>query len=164
MTQVVVSRHPLLLHKLARLRDRATDCVAFRHLGREISQILFLEATQDLPLQAVAVRTPLAECEGQRVAERIGIMPVLRAGLGMAEAILDIYPEARVWHLGLYRDHATLQPVTYYNKLPAEPDIDVSILVDPMLATGGPAVAAVAILKPWGPKRTKNLAIIPAPE
>jgi uracil phosphoribosyltransferase len=165
MTQAVsVSCHPLLLHKLAQLRDRATNDVAFRHLIREISQVLFFEATQDLHLESVTVQTPLAPCQCQRIAERIGIVPILRAGLGMAEAILEVYPEARVWHLGLYRDHATLQPVTYYNKLPAEPNIDLSILVDPMLATGGSAVAAVDILKRWGAKKIKYVGIIAAPE
>jgi uracil phosphoribosyltransferase len=161
---VSVSRHPLLLHKLARLRDRTTDYVAFRSLVREISQILFFEATHDLHLESLTVQTPLAECPGQCIGERIGIMPILRAGLGMAEAILDVYPEAHVWHLGLYRDHRTLQPVTYYNKLPAEPNIDLSMLVDPMLATGGSAVAAVDILKRWGARKIKYIGIIAAPE
>jgi uracil phosphoribosyltransferase len=161
---VTVSRHPLLLHNLARLRDRHTDPVVFRRLIRSISQILFFEATHDVPLEPVTVQSPLAACAGQRIAERIGLMPILRAGLGMAEAILDVYPEARVWHLGLYRDHATLQPVTYYNKLPAEADIDLSILVDPMLATGGSAVAAVDILKRWGATKIKYVGIIAAPE
>jgi uracil phosphoribosyltransferase len=91
-------------------------------------------------------------------------MPILRAGLGMAEAILEMIPEARVWHLGLYRDHQTLKPVTYYNKLPAEPPIDLSLVIDPMLATGGSAVAAVDILKRWGARRIKFLGLIAAPE
>jgi uracil phosphoribosyltransferase len=165
MTQpVIVSRHPLLLHKLARLRDRDTDHIAFRNLVRDVSQILFFEATHDLHLETITIQSPLAACEGHRVGERIGLMPILRAGLGMAEAILDIYPAARVWHLGLYRDHETLQPVTYYNKLPAEADIDLCILVDPMLATGGSAVLAVDILKRWGAKRIKYVGIIAAPE
>jgi uracil phosphoribosyltransferase len=113
---------------------------------------------------SVRVQTPLAECAGYRIGERIGLMPILRAGLGMAEAILDLVPDARVWHLGLYRDHETLKPVTYYSKLPPVPNIDLSIIVDPMLATGGSAVMAVDILKRWGARRIKFLGLLAAPE
>jgi uracil phosphoribosyltransferase len=161
---VFVSRHPLVLHKLARLRDRTTEPSAFREQVRGISQLLFYEATLDLRLAPVVVQTPLAECAGQRIAERIGLMPILRAGLGMAEAILEVEPDASVWHLGLYRDHQTLKPVTYYNKLPERPDIDLSLVVDPMLATGGSAVAAVDILRRWGARRIKFLGLIAAPD
>ena len=164
MASVHLSRHPLVLHKLTMLRSRTTDCKIFRELVREIAQLLFYEATQDLRLTAVQVQTPLAECAGHRIAERIGLMPILRAGLGMAEAILDLIPDARVWHLGLYRDHETLKPVTYYNKLPAQPDIDVCLILDPMLATGGSAVAAVDVLKDWGAAQIKFLGLIAAPE
>jgi uracil phosphoribosyltransferase len=161
---VHVSRHPLVLHKVTRLRDRDTEPRTFRQLVRELTQLLFYEATQDLALAPLTVRTPLAECPGHRVAEPIGLMPILRAGLGMAEAILDLAPQAQVWHLGLYRDHHTLQPVTYYNKLPSQPTVNLSILLDPMLATGGSAVAAVDILKRWGLTRIKFLGLIAAPE
>jgi uracil phosphoribosyltransferase len=161
---VVVSRHPLVLHKLTQLRDRDTGPRVFRHLVGEVAQLLFYEATLDLGLAPVRVQTPLAECPGNRIAQRIGLMPILRAGLGMAEAILELVPDAGVWHLGLYRDHQTLRPVTYYNKLPARADIDLSIVVDPMLATGGSAVAAVDILKRWGAPRIKFLGILAAPE
>jgi uracil phosphoribosyltransferase len=161
---VKVSHHPLVLHKLARLRDRATGPAAFRDLVRDLAQLLFYEATADLPLAPVTVQTPLAPCDCRKFADRIGLMPILRAGLGMAEAILEMIPEARVWHLGLYRDHQTLKPVTYYNKLPPEPAIDLSFVVDPMLATGGSAVAAVDILKRWGARRIKFLGLIAAPE
>jgi uracil phosphoribosyltransferase len=161
---VFVSPHPLVQHKLARLRDRATEPMSFREQVRGISQLLFYEATLDLRLAAIVVQTPLAECAGQRIAERIGLMPILRAGLGMAEAILEVVPDASVCHLGLYRDHQTLQPVTYYNKLPERADIDLSLVVDPMLATGGSAVAAVDILKRWGARRIKFLGLIAAPE
>src|SRR5207237_10248755 len=112
----------------------------------------------------VTVRTPLAECPGVRLAETIGLVPILRAGLGMAEAILDMVPEAEVWHLGLYRDHKTLKPITYYNKLSGDARLDVCYVVDPMLATGGSAVAAVSFLKDWGLRRLKYLALIAAPE
>ena len=162
--QVHVSRHPLVQHKLALLRSNLTEPKKFRELVREMAQLLFYEATQDLALAPLTVQTPLAACAGYEVAERVGIMPILRAGLGMAEAITDMLPTVHVWHLGLYRDHETLQPVTYYNKLPSVPDIDLSLIVDPMLATGGSAVAAVDILKRWGARRIKYLGLIAAPE
>lgn len=161
---VHVSRHPLLLHKLAQLRDRATEPKAFRELVRDLSRLLFYEAVQDLETRPLKVQTPLAECEGHALAPSIGLVPILRAGLGMAEAILDLLPTAHVWHLGLYRDHQTLQPVTYYNKLPAEAKIDLAIVLDPMLATGGSAISAVGSLKRWGARKIKYLGLIAAPE
>jgi uracil phosphoribosyltransferase len=164
MPPPVVSRHPLVLHKLALLRDQATEPRAFRALVRDLSKLLFYEATQDLDLVPITVRTPLAECAGQRLTGQLGLVPILRAGLGMADAILEMVPEARVWHLGLYRDHQTLKPVTYYNKLPPTPDIDVALVVDPMLASGGSAVAAIGILRRWGVRRIKFLGLIAAPE
>lgn len=165
MTQPVhVSRHPLVLHKLARLRSQDTEPKTFRELVREICWLLFYEATQDLPLTPVTVRTPLTDCSCHRLAESIGLMPILRAGLGMAEAILEVLPSAHVWHLGLYRDHETLEPVTYYNKLPPQLRVDLSLVLDPMLATGGSAVAALDMLKRWGARRIRFLALIAAPE
>ncbi len=161
---VHVSQHPLVLHKLVLLRSKITEPKKFRELVREISQLLFYEATMDLSLAPLTVETPLGYSSGYEIAEEIGLMPILRAGLGMSEAILEIIPTAHVWHLGLYRDHETLKPVTYYNKLPAEPDIDLSIILDPMLATGGSAIAAVDILKEWGANRIKLLSLIAAPE
>ncbi len=161
---VHVSHHPLVLHKLTWLRSRTTEPIVFRQLVRELSQLMFYEATEDLRVEPLTVHTPLADCAGHRIAEFIGLMPILRAGLGMAEAILDLVPSAQVWHLGLYRDHQTLKPVTYYNKLPSQPTIDVSFVLDPMLATGGSAVAAVDILKRWGARRIKFLGLIAAPE
>jgi uracil phosphoribosyltransferase len=161
---VTVSRHPLVLHKLALLRDARTPPPLFRTLVRDLSQLVFHEAAADLHTEAVEVQTPLGPCPSHRLADRLGLVAVLRAGLGMAGALLDLVPDATVWHLGLYRDHETLQPVTYYNKLPARPDVDVVLLVDPMLATGGSAVASVDILKRWGVRRIKFLALIAAPE
>jgi uracil phosphoribosyltransferase len=161
---VHISRHPLLLHRLAQLRDVATGPRVFRQLVREMAQMLFWEATQELRLDSFTVQTPLAACTGQRIAERIGLVPILRAGLGMAEAILDMVPAAQVWHLGLYRDHQTLRPVTYYDKLPAAPNLELAFVVDPMLATGGSAVAAIDILKLRGLTRLKYLSLIAAPE
>jgi uracil phosphoribosyltransferase len=161
---VTVARHPLVLDKLRRLRDRDTPPPEFRALVRDLSRLLFYEAIADASVEEVTVRTPLAECPGHRLTERIGLVPILRAGLGMADAILELVPSARVWHLGLYRDHDTHLPVTYYNKLPADAGIDVAYVVDPMLATGGSAVEAITILKKSGIGRIKLLALIAAPE
>jgi uracil phosphoribosyltransferase len=161
---VHVSQHPLLLHRLARLRDVATGPRRFRQVVRELSQMLFFEATQDLQVETFTVQTPLAECTGHRIAAKIGLAPILRAGLGMSEAILDMVPSAQVWHLGLYRDHKTLLPITYYNKLPTRPNLDLAFVVDPMLATGGSAVAAINILKQWGLSSLKYIGLIAAPE
>jgi uracil phosphoribosyltransferase len=164
MSSVHVSRHPLVLHLLTLLRDQRTEPKMFREIVRELSRLLFYEAAHDLKLAPVTVTTPLADCGGHQLAERIGLFPVLRAGLGMAEAILDLVPSAHVWHLGLYRDHETHQPVTYYNKLPPQATIDRAMLVDPMLATGGSAVAAIEILKRSAAKRIMYLGLIAAPE
>ena len=159
-----ISTHPLVLHRLAKLRDHKTEPPVFRRMVRELAQMLFLEASTDLPLEPITVTTPLAECPGKRLAGTMGLVPILRAGLGMAEAILDMVPEAQVWHLGLYRDHRTLKPITYYNKLSANARLDVCFVLDPMLATGGSAAAAVSFLKQWGLTRLKYLALIAAPE
>ena len=159
-----VSTHPLVKHKVTRLRAADTDPKEFRELVGELARLLFYEATADLPTAPVTVRTSLSDCRGDTVRARIGIVPILRAGLGMAEAMLRVLPGAIVWHLGLYRDHSTHQPITYYNKLPAEPNIDVGLVVDPMLATGGSASAACTILKNWGLSRIKYVGLIAAPE
>jgi uracil phosphoribosyltransferase len=161
---VHVSTHPVIQHRLARLRAVGTKPPEFRSLVAGISRVLFYEATQDVQLRPVTVTTPLAEMTCQEVAEKIGLVPVLRAGLGMAEAMLDALPEAAVWHLGLYRDHATLKPVTYYNKLPARPDMDIGIVLDPMLATGGTTIAAIDILKKAGTPKVRFAGILAAPE
>jgi len=159
-----VSTHPLIQHKLARLRAADTRPPEFRDLVAAISRVLFFEATHDVKLRPVPVATPLTTTTGRLIAETIGLVPVLRAGLGMAEAMLQALPEASVWHLGLYRDHATLKPVTYYNKLPAQPGMDLALVLDPMLATGGSAVAAIDILKAAGVPKVKFVGIIGAPE
>lgn len=147
---MTASRHPLVQHKTQRLRDRATPPAEFRRLVRDLSQLLFVEATASLPTEPDTVQTPLAECPGRRVGVRVGLVPILRAGLGMADAMSELWPDAVVWHLGLYRDHQTLEPVTYYDKLPAVPNVDAVFVVDPMLATGGSALAAIDRLKAWG--------------
>lgn len=159
-----VSRHPLLVHKLAKLRNALTPPFEFRQLVYEIAQVLFYEATQDVPLRPIAVTTPLVECPGEELAIKIGLVPVLRAGLGMANAMLDALPEAAVWHIGLYRDHATLKPVTYYNKLPPKPDMTLAFVLDPMLATGGSAIEAIRLLKQAGTPQIKFIGLIAAPE
>src|ERR1700722_11121369 len=142
---VQVSTHPLIQHKLARLRAIATKPPEFRELVAAISRGLFFEATLDVRLRPIEVQTPLTTTTCHEIADKVGLVTVLRAGLGMADAMLEALPEATVWHLGLYRDHTTLKPVTYYNKMPAKPDMDVAIVHDPMLATGGSAIAAIDI-------------------
>jgi uracil phosphoribosyltransferase len=161
---VHISTHPLIQHQLSRLRSVATRPPEFRSLVAAISRVLLYEATRDVRVRAVTVTTPLTTTTGQEMAETIGLVPVLRAGLGMADAMLESLPEATVWHLGLYRDHATLKPVTYYNRLPDSSGIDVAIVLDPMLATGGSAIAAVEILKKAGTPRIKFVGILGAPE
>jgi uracil phosphoribosyltransferase len=162
--QVIQSTHPLVKHKLSRLRSVATEPKKFRELVREIAILLAYEATADLSLNTVTVQTPLAQTQGWELAQKIGLVPILRAGLGMVEGIWDMMPSAEVWHIGLYRDEATLKPVTYYNKLPIEPTVSVVLILDPMLATGGSAVATVDILKKWGASRIKFVGLIAAPE
>ena len=164
MGEVYESRHPLVQHKLALLRDGGTQPKKFRELTREIAMLLAYEATADLALIPVDVATPLAVAHCRVLAERIGLVPILRAGLGMAEGIGELIPTAEVWHIGLYRDHQTLEPVEYYQKLPVAPTVDVCLVLDPMLATGGSACAAVSILKRWGAKRIKYVGLIAAPE
>jgi uracil phosphoribosyltransferase len=163
-TSVHVSTHPLVAHKLAKLRHRDTDPKRFRELIREIAALLCYEATQDLALSPTSVPTPLADAPGALLQENLGLVPILRAGLGMVEGVWDLVPTAEVWHIGLYRDERTLKPVEYYNKLPIEPTVSVCLLLDPMLATGGSAVAAIDILKRWGVSRIKFVGVIGAPE
>jgi uracil phosphoribosyltransferase len=158
------SQHPLVAHKVTKLRDRNTEPKKFRELIREIGALLGYEATLDLKTNPVKVVTPLAETDGRELEHRIGLVPILRAGLGMVEGIWELMPSAEVWHIGLYRDEKTLEPVQYYNKLPVEPTVSVCLILDPMLATGGSAVATVDILKHWGVQRIKFVGVIGAPE
>jgi len=162
--QVHESTHPLIQHKLALLRSVGTGAKKFRELIREIAILLAYEATADLGLEEVDVTTPLGEVRGRTLTEKIGLVPVLRAGLGMVHGIWEMMPGAEVWHIGLYRDERTLRPVEYYNKLPVDPTVQVCLILDPMLATGGSAVATVDILKKWGARRIKFVGIIAAPE
>jgi uracil phosphoribosyltransferase len=164
MTNVFQSSHPLVAHKLSRLRDVKTDPKKFRELVQEIAVLLAYEATADLATTPRAVQTPLAEMTGYEVKESIGLVPILRAGLGMVEGIWELMPHAEVWHIGLYRDEKTLRPVEYYNKLPIEPTVSMCLILDPMLATGGSATATVDVLKRWGVKKIKFVGLIGAPE
>jgi uracil phosphoribosyltransferase len=162
--QVHESTHPLIKHKLALLRSVGTEPKKFRELVREIAILLAYEATADLGLKPVDVTTPMGETVGRALTEKVGLVPILRAGLGMVEGIWEMMPSAEVWHIGLYRDERTLRPVEYYNKLPVDPTVQVCLILDPMLATGGSAVATVDILKKWGTRRIKFVGIIAAPE
>jgi uracil phosphoribosyltransferase len=164
MSNVLASTHPLIAHKLTRLRDRSTEPKKFRELVREIAGLLAYEATADLVTSPLTIETPLAPISGLELAEKIGLVPILRAGLGMVEGIWELIPQAEVWHIGLYRDEQTLKPVEYYNKLPVEPTVTVCLILDPMLATGGSAIATVDILKRWGVRKIKYVGIIGAPE
>ena len=161
---VYPSRHPLARHKLTLLRRRETEPKKFREVITELAMMLVYEATQDLPLQPLTIETPLTTTEGASMAEKVGLVPILRAGLGMVEGAWRLLPQAEVWHLGLYRDERTLRPVEYYNKLPVAPTVQLCLILDPMLATGGSATAAVTVLKRWGVSRIKFVGLIAAPE
>jgi uracil phosphoribosyltransferase len=164
MEGVFVSNHPLVKHKLSLLRVVSTDSTKFRQLVRELAILLAYEATADLALDTKEVQTPLATMQGDELKERIGLVPVLRAGLGMVNGVWEMMPSSEVWHIGLYRDEHTLRPVEYYNKLPVAPTVQVCLILDPMLATGGSATATANLLKQWGAKRIKYVGLIAAPE
>ena len=158
------SSHPLIGHKVASLRDAATRPPEFRRLVRELSVLLAYEATADLPSRAITTMTPLGPCPGRILADLVAIVPILRAGLGMAEGLLEVVPEAEVWHIGLYRDEATLRPVEYYNKIMGRCRASIAMVTDPMLATGGSAVRTLEILRDAGVSRLKLVSLIAAPE
>ena len=164
MKNVFPSKHPLVMHKLSKLRDRRTEPKKFRELIREIAALLTYEATSDLLITPIQIETPLERIEGRSLQHKIGLIPILRAGLGMTEGVWELMPSAEVWHIGLYRDEETLKPVEYYNKLPVEPTVSVCLILDPMLATGGSAIATVDILKEWGVEKIKFIGVIASPE
>jgi uracil phosphoribosyltransferase len=164
MPNLYVSNHPLVAHKLTKLRSVDTEPKKFRELVGELAGLLAYEATSDLVIEPVRVQTPLKETDGYQLVHKIGLIPILRAGLGMVEGVWNFMPSAEVWHIGIYRDEKTLKPVQYYNKLPIEPTVSVCLILDPMLATGGSAAATVDILKQWGVKRIKFVGLIGAPE
>lgn len=165
MSKVMVFTHPLIQHKVSILRDESTSVKLFRELVSEIAQLMCYEVTRDLPLEPVAVQTPLAVAKCHRIAgKKLAIVPILRAGLGMVDGMMAMIPNAKVGHIGLFRDHETLEPVKYYYKMPADITEREVIVVDPMLATGGSAVAAVQFLKDEGVKNIKFMCLIAAPE
>jgi len=159
-----VSQHPAVRHKLGILRDVKTEPKKFREVVRELSWLLGYEALADARMRQVDVPTPIEVMAGEELADRIGLIPILRAGLGMVDAMLELMPTAEVWHLGLFRDEKTLRPVEYYNKLPDSASVDLCLILDPMLATGGSATAAIEVLKKWGAVRIKLVNLIAAPE
>jgi len=159
-----ISNHPLVQHKTAILRCIDTEPKKFRQLVRELAALLTYEATADMLTAPIDVQTPLAIAHGLELKEKIGLVPILRAGLGMVEGVWELMPSSEVWHIGVYRDEKTLKPVQYYNKLPIDPRVQVCLILDPMLATGGSAVATTEILKNWGVKKIKFVGLIGAPE
>ncbi|MGM9574785.1 MAG: uracil phosphoribosyltransferase [Oscillospiraceae bacterium] len=165
MSKVCVFDHPLIQHKLSIMRDKNTSVKEFRELVSEIAMLMCYEATRDLPLEPVEIETPVAKATVNRIAgKKLAIVPILRAGLGMVDGMVSMMPNVKVGHIGLFRDPETLEPVKYYFKMP--PDIDERdvIVVDPMLATGGSASAAISFLKADGVKHIKLMSIIGAPE
>lgn len=165
MSNVVITNHPLIQHKLSILRDVNTSSKDFRTLVSEIATLLCYEATRDLPLQEIEIETPLCKCKAHSLeGKKLALVPILRAGLGMVDGVLQLVPSARVGHIGLYRDPVTVKPVEYYCKLPADiSERDVFVL-DPMLATGGSAIDAITMIKERQPRSIKFLCIIAAPE
>jgi len=146
------------------MRDQRTDPKKFRELLREVAVLVAYEASADLATEEVNVMSPMGPAKCLSVSERVGLVPILRAGLGMVEGIWNMMPNAEVWHVGLRRDEQTLEPIEYYSRRPVDPIVDVCMVIDPMLATGGSAVTAVDILKAWGAHRIKFVGIIAAPE
>jgi uracil phosphoribosyltransferase len=161
---VHVLNHPLAQSFLTDIRDKDSDGATVRSRVRGLSVLLFYEATRDLPQESMRVTTPLAQTQGAHVGASVGLVPILRAGLGMVDGILEFLPEARVYHLGLFRDEKTLEPVEYYSKFSSHKPVDIAFVLDPMLATGGSACVAVARLKKWGVKKIKYLGLFAAPE
>ena len=162
---LIIIRHPLVQHKLTILRDQRTQTKHFKELVDEIAMLMAYEATSELSIEARDVETPLEKTSGWHISgKKLTLVPILRAGLGMVEGILRLVPSARVGHIGLYRDHGTLQPVDYYFKVPGETAERDFFILDPMLATGGSAVAAVSALKKAGAERIRFLCLVAAPE
>lgn len=165
MKKVFVFDHPLIQHKLALIRDENTGAKEFRELVEELSMLMAYEVTRDLPLEEVEIKTPIGPCKARMISgKKIGIVPILRAGLGMVNGLLKLIPAAKVGHIGLYRDPDTLKPVEYYCKLPQDVHERDLIILDPMLATGGSATMAVDYLKERGASSIKLMCLIAAPE
>jgi uracil phosphoribosyltransferase len=164
-SNLTVVTHPLIQHKLTKLRDKNTATRDFKALVNEIAMLMAYEATKDLPLEPVEVETPLERTTGMQVAgKKLALVPILRAGLGMVDGVIQLVPNARVGHIGLYRDERTLEPVHYYFKIPGEEPDRLYLVLDPMLATGGSAVHAVSALKAAGAQKIRFLCLVAAPE
>lgn len=161
---VRVVQHPLLQHHLGRLRSRATPPSEFRSLVHRAAMLLGTAATESLTTTPAKVTTPVAEATVQQLDQRVGLVPILRAGLGLVDPLIDLIPTAEVWHLGLFRDEQTAEPVEYYRKLPDTDPVDIALVVDPMLATGGSAALAIDVLRQWGVPQIKLVVLIAAPE
>jgi len=162
---VKVVEHPLIQHKLSLMRDIKTSSKDFRELLEEISMLMAFEITRDLPLMEVEIETPVTKCKCRVLSgKKLGVVPILRAGLGMVNGVIRVIPAAKVGHIGLYRDPETLLPVEYYCKLPSDVTERDFIITDPMLATGGSAIAAIALLKSKGAKNIKLMCLVVAPE
>ena len=157
-------RHPLVECHLSILRDKETSPVEFRQSIYRLSTLLAYAATESLETETISIETPICQTEGRRLALRVGLVPILRAGISMVDPMLNLIPTSEVWHLGLYRDEQTAQPVGYYNKLPESATVDFAFVLDPMLATGGSAQMACETLTRWGVSKIKMLSIIAAPE
>ena len=165
MGRVVVMDHPLIQHKITILRNKTTSCKDFREIIGEVASLMCYEATRDLELEPVEIETPICKCTSYQLSgKKLAVVPILRAGLGMVEGILAMIPAARVGHIGLYRDEKTFEPVEYFCKLPKDVSVRQVFVVDPMLATGGSAVAAIDMLKEHGCKHVRFLCTIAAPE
>lgn len=165
MSKVVVFDHPLIQHKLSIMRDVKTGVKEFRELLEEISMLMIYEVTRDLPTEEVEIETPICKCRVNRLAGRkLAVVPILRAGLGMVDGVLNMVPAAKVGHIGMYRDPQTLEPVEYYCKLPADSEEREILLVDPMLATGGSACDAITAIKRRGCTHIRLVNLIAAPE
>ena len=160
-----IIKHPLIDHKMTILRKKETSSMEFRQLVNEIATLMGYEVTRDLETEDIEIETPIAKTVGKRISgKKIGIVPILRAGLGMVEGLLTIIPAARVGHIGMYRDPETLKPVTYYSKLPKDVASRQMIIVDPMLATGGSLIEAIDVLKRNGAKNIRSIDLLAAPE
>lgn len=165
MSKVVVLDHPLIKHKLTFIRDKNTGSKEFRELVKEVSMLMAYEVTRDFPLEEIEIETPICKTKSQVISgKKVGLVPILRAGLGMVDGMLNLIPAAKVGHIGLYRDPETFKPVEYYCKLPQDIEERDLIVLDPMLATGGSAVAAIQFLKDRGAKNIKLMNLIAAPE
>ncbi|MBU5436740.1 uracil phosphoribosyltransferase [Tissierella sp. MSJ-40] len=165
MGNVVILDHPLIKHKLTFIRDKNTGSKDFRELVKEVSMLMAYEVTRNLPLEEIEIETPITKMKSQVISgKKVGLVPILRAGLGMVDGMLNLIPAAKVGHIGLYRDPETLKPVEYYCKLPQDIEERELIVLDPMLATGGSAVAAIQFLKERGATSIKLVCLIAAPE